>query len=621
MYADGPENTSSSTTSDEAFAKVYNDLKTYPFLADVAFEFDISYQTVRNKAAILRGRKRRGEDVPVLISRVGVRSPTEKKDAVDPMIHANKRAELLRDDLHRLLTSSRYPVTNVDAVMVEGTLVNRYSRASGTPESTEGVPRTWLTEKLKVENVADPRDRKFVFTGAQNDSPVDPDFWANLQAYAAFLDADIVIGPGTYETQWWAENNPAVRAYAPEIREFLCFGQMELGDEFVFAGEMNMLPTANRPISDLANYSQGKWTVFPHAKRQLKSIASLDPHKQAHQLMTTGLVTRPKIIPRKAGIKSLAYHTLGAVIVEFDQDGDLFCRQITAGPNGAFYDLEFYVANGVVDLHDGVDLIVGADFHLRKLHKENAKALLHRSTGMIAVLQAKELAVHDIFDNETRNHHHVHDNAHSYEMAIRGRESVFDEVSDVTDFLAEASRQVKVRVIEANHDIALERYVREGRYRNDGINVRFGLQLEDAYLAARERQAEQLDSDQKVDSFSLLEYAVRMIGERNSLDLSNVAWVHDGYSYVLNGIEIGNHGFRGANGARGTVAGFAALGRKMTIGDKHTPEILDDVFCVGAMNLRQGYNKGPSGWAVTQGIHYPDGNRTLVTFQNSKWRA
>jgi hypothetical protein len=621
MYEDGSGKTSSSHASDLRFAEVYNDLATYPFLADVAYELDISYQTVRNKAAVLRGRKRHGEDVPDLISRVGVKAPGKEKEFVDPIVHANARADHLREQLHDLLTSSRYPVTNPEAVMVEGTLNDRYNRTSGSREKTEGVPRTWLTDKLRGEGVEDPRGRKFLFTGAQNDCPVDPDFWLNLQAYAEYLDADIVIGPGTYETQWWAENNPAVRSYAPEIQEFLCFGQMEIGNEFVFAGEMNMLPTANRPVSDLANYSAGKWTVFPHAKRQLQSIASLDPHKQAHQIMTTGLVTRPKIIPRKAGIKSLAYHTIGATIVEFDQDGDLFCRQITAGPNGAFYDLEYFVSDGVVDLHDGVDLIVAADWHLRKFHKENSKAVLHRSTGMIAVLQAKELAVHDIFDNETRNHHHVHDNAHSYEMAIRGRESVFSEISDVAEFLAEVSQAVKVTVVEANHDIALERYVREGRYRNDGINIRLGLQLEDAYLEARERQANQLDSGEPVDSFSLLEYAVRTIGDRADLDLGNVNWVHDGYSYTVNGVEVGNHGFRGANGARGTMAGFAALGRKMTIGDKHTPGILDDVFCVGAMNLRHGYNKGPSGWAVTQGVHYPDGNRTLVTFQNSKWRG
>jgi hypothetical protein len=617
MTAHGPES-SSRTDADEAFARIYNDTDRFPNLTDVALELGISYQTVRNKSSILKGRAKRGEDVPVLISRVVVAT---QKDKPDPRQHANRRADILREEINELLTGSRYPVTNPNAVVIDSTISTRYDRLTGEREETEGVPRTWLTDTLRVERVADPRGRRFLFTGAQNDATVDPDFWRNLTAYADFLDADIVVGPGTYETQWWSENNPAVRAYDQTIAEFLCFGQMEIGDDFVFSGEMNMLPTANRPISDLTTYSKGKWTVFPHAKLQLKSVPSVDPAKQAHQVMTTGMVTRPKIIPRKAGIKALSYHTLGATIVEFDQDGDLFCRQITAGENGTFYDLEYVVSNGVVDLHDGVDLVVMGDLHTAKLQPANADATFRASTALTRVLGAKRAIAHDIFDNETRNHHHVHDNAYSYEMAVRGRESVFAEIEAVAVLLEELADQLDVTVVESNHDIALERYVKEGRYRNDGINIRLGLQLEDAYLAWREETGLAIDAGAPVESFSLLEYAVDMIADRKGLDLSNVSWVHDGYSFQVNGVELGNHGFRGANGARGTVAGFAALGRKMTIADKHAPEICDNVFVAGCMNLRQGYNKGPSGWAIAHVVQYPDGNRTLITLQNAKWRA
>jgi hypothetical protein len=171
-------------------------------------------------------------------------------------------------------------------------------------------------------------------------------------------------------------------------------------------------------------------------------------------------------------------------------------------------------------------------------------------------------------------------------------------------------------VAEGNHDLALEKYVREGRYRNDGGNVRFGLQLEDAYLAYVEARSIALDNDSQVPRFSLLEHAIRQkfpsLGDR-------VEWCHDGYSRLIDGIEVGNHGFRGANGAKGTVAGFARVGRKMSIGDKHTPEIMDGVYVSGAMQLKMGYNKGASGWAVTHTVQYPDGKRALITLQNGKY--
>jgi hypothetical protein len=604
---------------EDRFVAAYNDKETYPNLTDVAVALGLSYQTVRNRSSVLRARKRAGEDVPALINRV---IQATEKDPEAPKNHANARADLLRYEIDKLLTSSRYPVTNPEAVVVDPYITTKYDRRAGKKQNVEGTPRTWLTDTLLAEGVEDPRGRVFIFTGAQNDAEVDLPFWENLQAYATFREADIIVGPGTYETQWWSENNAAVRSYAEEIEEYLCFGQMKIGENFVFCGEMNMLPTANRPISDLTTYTQGRWGVFPHSKIQLKSVPSLDPARQAHQVMTTGLVTKPKIIPRKAGIKSIFHHQLAAVLVEFDHDGDLFCRHLVADKDGSFSDLEFFVKDGEVSVDDEqVELVVMFDMHTDKEDCKNTDALFRAKDSVFKTLKVRRAIAHDIFDNYRRNHHNVHDNAHSYEVAVRGRESVFEEVRGVVNILKELQASVAVTVVESNHDIALERYVKEGRYRNDGINIRLGLQLEDAYLAWREEVAECLDANRPAPSFSLLEYAVNMAADKDGVDLTDVEWVHDGYSYVINGVECGNHGFRGANGARGTVSGFAALGRKMNIGDKHSPEIMDGVYVSGVVNLRQGYNKGPSGWAVTCTFQYNNGKRTLVTFQNGKWRA
>jgi hypothetical protein len=601
------------------FVEAYNDRETYPNLTDVAVALGLSYQTVRNRSSVLRARLRAGEDVPVLISRV---VEAKAKDPEAPKNHANARADMLRYEIDKLLTSSRYPVTNPEAVVIDATVTSKYDRLSGTKKNVEGTPRTWLTDTLMAEAVEDPRGRVFILSGAQNDAEVHEGFWENLKAYAHFRDADIIIGPGTYETQWWSENNSVVRKYAEEIEEYLCFGQMKIGENFVFCAEMNMLPTANRPISDLTTYTQGRWGVFPHSKIQLKSVPSTDPARQAHQVMTTGLVTKPKIIPRKAGIKSIFHHQLAAVILEFDHDGDLFCRHLVADKDGSFCDLEFFVKDGEVEIDDEqVELLVMADFHTDKESASSFNATFRAPNSITRSLKIRRAIAHDIFDNYRRNHHHVHDNSYSYEVAYRGRESVLEEVRGVARILQELQETVAITVVESNHDIALERYIREGRYRNDGINIRLGLQLEDAYLEYRERAADAIDAGRPSESFSLLEYAVNMVADKDGINVSDVEWVHDGYSYVVNGVECGNHGFRGANGARGTVAGFAQLGRKMNIGDKHSPEICDGVYVSGVMNLRQGYNKGPSGWAVTHTIQYNNGKRTLVTMQNGKWRA
>jgi hypothetical protein len=612
----------------ERFVEVYNDIEKYPTLTDVAVNLGVSYQTVRNYSCILRAKKRAGQEVPELISRVVTAKKADNDNLASARDHAVARADKLREEVRGLIQGSRYPVVNPEAIVVESYLRSVYDRINQIHVEKEGTPRTWINDTLRVEGVEDPRGRRFIFTGAQNDAEIHEGFWENLQAYAAYLDADIVVGPWTYETQWWSENNPTSRVYANALSEYMCFGQMAIGPNFIFAGEMNTLPTASRPISDLVTYSRGKWAVFPHAKIQLKSVPSTDPARQAHQVMTTGAVTRPKVIPRKAGVKSVFHHVIGATVVTFDQDGDFFCRQLNADEtDGSFYDLDLLVKDGKVTGGHRVKAIAFGDIHRAKLGPVSTLATFGvdirtgkkvKNDSIIDVLNPEETFYHDLFDNMARSHWTEHDNAYNYEIATRKRESVFGEIEQAADFLIQTARPgTRQFVVDSNHDLALERYVREGRYRCDGENIRFGLKLEDAYLGYREKVAHCLENYEATPTFSLLEYAVKLLKG----SAVTAEWVHDGRSHLVDGVEYGNHGFRGANGARGSVPNFANMGRKITIGHIHSPEIMDGVYCVGVMELQHGYNKGPSSWATTHCIQYANGKRCLVTLQNGKWRA
>jgi hypothetical protein len=537
------------------------------------------------------------------------------------------RARHLRAEIVTLVTSSDYPVNNTSAIVVDTTMKRRFNKRTGEYERKASTPRTWLSETLTVEPVLNAAGRRFIFTAAQNDGQLHEAFWQNLQAFALHVGAEIVVGPLTYETSWWSETNTAARDYPVELHPHLCFGQLAVGDDFVFAGEMNTIVTASQPVSDLMTYSRNRWAVFPHAKRQLKSVPSTDPNEQAHQVMTTGMVTKPKIIPRKAGIKSLFHQVIGAVLVEFDERSRVFCRQLTANEDGSFYDLDRRVAGGVVTTGHRAAALVAGDVHLRKLDPLNSLATFGFAPGhtvrnkgsLLDTLNPHHVVLHDIFDNETRNHHHLGDSAYSYELAIRGRDSVSEEIGDVGDFLLSLhSPDRKTIVVESNHDIGLERWVREGRYRNDGANTMLGLRLETAYMRHREAVAQALDLALPTPRFSLLQHALltTYIGSAEEVE-----WAYDGTSRLLDGIEIGHHGFRGTNGSKGTVQGFMRTGRKMTIADKHSPEIAEGCYVAGCMNLHQGYNKGPSSWAVAHVVHYPDGQRAIITLQDGRFRA
>lgn len=539
--------------------------------------------------------------------------------------HASARAAALSSAVIDLVTRSRYPVVNPESIIVAPHSTQRYDRKSGEYVSADSTPRTWLTETLRVEGVRDAANRKFILTGAQNDAPLHKGFWENLQAYAEFLGAEIVVGPFTYTTSWWDESNPSSRTYAKEVADHLCFGQMLIGEEFAFCGEMNIIPTASQPISDLLTYPKNRSAAFPHAKRQLKSVPSTDPSQPAHQVMTTGSVTRPKIVPRKAGVKAIFNHVIGAVIVEFDEIGVPFPRQITAAKDGSFYDLDRRVENGLVTNGHRVRAIVCGDIHRRKIDPINALATfgfdpdkpdVRTSDDMISVLKPEYVVVHDVFDHEARNHHNAGDPGHGYEMHIRGRDSILGEIVQAGEFLEQiASVDHEVVVVESNHDLGLDRYIREGRYRFDPPNIRLGLTLETMMLEHRAAVAQALDSRQPPPKFSLLQSAMSLA----RVNLDGISWAYDGQSRLIDGIEIGHHGFRGTNGAKGTVQGFARTGRQLSIADKHCAEINEGVYVAGVLQLQMGYNRGPSGWTVSNILHYPDGHRAIVTIRNGKW--
>jgi hypothetical protein len=616
---------------EEHFAALYNDVEKYPTLQDIAEALGRSRKTVKNIAGVMRGRKIAGEDIPDLISRAALigRAAVDKalKEKIAPGVHADNRARNLSAAVRGMLSATGYPITNPEAVVVDSHVSVKYDRVSGYTIESEGAPRTWLSDTLRVAPVLDSRNKTFIFSGAQNDTPVDPAFWNNLNAYANSIDAQIVIGPWTYETNWWSENNPASRRYDAAIWQNLCFGQMRIGESFAFCGEMNTLPTATRPVSDLTSYARGSWMVVPHATVQLVSVPAINPRDQAFQVMSTGSVTRPRVIPRKSGVKSIDRHRLGAVIVEFDETGAIFCRQLLANPTGGFQDLDVRVEHGVVTTGNRVRAVTAADIHSAKLQRRNSIATFgydpktgaKTNISLIDLLRPEYLMLHDIHDQESRNHHNEDDVSADFEMAHRGRESVQEEIQRAVDFIAGIKRDdMQVIVVDSNHDIALERYVREGRYRMDGQNFRFGLTMDAAYHDARAQQVNAVDNELPVPKFSLLEWAMRHVDEKA---MRGVDWVYDGGSLLIDGVQVGWHGFRGVNGAKGTVAGYARLGHPISIGDKHSPSIMDEVYGAGVMQLEHGYNKGPSGWAVSHVVQYDHGLRALITLQNGKCRA
>ena len=95
-------------------------------------------------------------------------------------------------------------------------------------------------------------------------------------------------------------------------------------------------------------------------------------------------------------------------------------------------------------------------------------------------------------------------------------------------------------------------------------------------------------------------------------------------SFTVKDVECGMHGHLGSNGTMGTPSVLSRIGTKATTGHTHVAGIYHGVFVAGTstkLTKDWSYTTGPSAWSWSHVILYKNGQRTIVTIKDGKWRA
>lgn len=464
--------------------------------------------------------------------------------------------------------------------------------------------------------------RRWILSAAQDQTPVHEAFLANLRAYGDELGAELLVSGFSYNKSLFEDHAKARQIYDDALADVLTFDRHDLGP-VVFCGDVNTLPTMKRPLTGLTTFTRGRTGIFPHAKVALRTVPVLEGRAMA-QVMTTGAVTVPNYIAKRAGQLAEFHHVLGATLVEVDPAGRWFCRQLNASDDGSFYDLDAYVSGGRVTYGHRVEAITHGDIHRRQLDPVIARAVwgLNIATGaaagdgLVDALRPHYQFYHDLCDFNARNHYRRGDALHHVKLAMAGLDRVEDEIVECARFLRQTQRDFAVScIVESNHDTALARWLREADWRTDPVNARYCLELNLAAVRAVERGE---------DDFNPFYHALALADPHG---LAGMVFVPETTSFAIcqhigGGIECGQHGHRGTNGARGSARNLSTVGSKMNVGHYHEPQIVDGIFAAGIFGkLDQGYNVGPSSWAQACIVTYSNGKRSIVTLQDGLWRA
>lgn len=456
--------------------------------------------------------------------------------------------------------------------------------------------------------------KKFVFTSAQNNTYVHSNFLKSLEGYCTHNNAELIIGTFHYNKKGFQNGKSEESWFDPSIRKYILDESREIAKGLLWCGELNILPSAVNPLSGLHNYTNRDSGIVPHAKLQLESLPT-PLYDDCRMMYTTGTVTQRNYVEMKAGQKAKHHHSFSALVVEVDEQGVWFVRQLCAEKTtGCFFDLEYYYTPDGIGM-DGDPCVVEAinfgDIHAAKLDPVVAEVSWGKGAySMMESLQPHHLFLHDIFDMQSKNHHNIKDPYFLYKMHIQGTESVKEEVVLTASVIESMNnRGAKVVIVESNHDLALEKYLKEQDYRNDPVNAIFFLEMQlQNYYA--------MEGGKKLRTFKT---ACNMVNS----ELEGVLFLETDESFKICGdIECGSHSHLGNNGGRGSVLAYQKTGIRCNIGHSHSATIKDGVYQAGVSGrLQMGYNKGNSSWSNSHIVTYSNGKRTVVTIKDGKWRG
>lgn len=482
-----------------------------------------------------------------------------------------------------------------------------------------------LQAKARKETIPTTGVKRYILTSAQNNTFIHTDFWRNLQAMAQHYGAQVLVGTFSYNQNNFgklAVKKDTKKPYEnslwfdTELTPYISDEKVELAPGLIWCGNMNILPTEDNPISGLETYGGSDSIIFPHTKIEMRSIATM-PDMPVKMIYTTGTVTQMNYLQKKLGIKAEHHHRYAFLLVEVDTKGNWWVRQVAARKNGkTIQDLNVLVENGEVKSTEApVAAITWGDLHSTNVQPE----VLEASMNMLDTLRPKYQILHDVLEGISISRHQIkHKDPHTaMHRWLRGLHRVSEELRQSREVLEKYLRPwCETIAPNANHDAAwLYNWLAKYDYRLDPANAELFLRMQN-FVYSQLRETGCLPKN-----INLMRYAFE---EEAELKPGTVKFLLPDESFTVNEVELGCHGHLGPNGAFGSPSNLAKIGKKATTAHTHAAGIFHGLYVAGTsskLTKDWDYTLGPSSWSWSHVLQYDNGQRTIVTMKQGKWRA
>ncbi|MCB0802849.1 MAG: hypothetical protein KDB74_07105 [Flavobacteriales bacterium] len=451
--------------------------------------------------------------------------------------------------------------------------------------------------------------KRFVITtaicGIDN---LDINFYNSIKTYCEHNNAKLLVIPVQDPANRFVKSNWNLDKRLQD--DLLVFDDLRLNSN-VSIRAIKLSAKQIDPVTGLDRLGQSKGSfIFGSPKQRMRPV-SVGEEKMPHVFMSTGSISvntsyeSDYYFSKRTEYLAKHDHIVGAIIVEIEDDDIFHYRTIKANHKGEFIDLAVKYTPTKREFI-GVQGFVLGDWHSGETDKTAANAWKE----VAQETKPNILVVHDFFNGKFNNHHDAENTIVRAKLALQNKISLQREIECCIRDLNKLSTLAKtVYIVRSNHDEVIERYIREGRYLDDPINLDLASKL----------------ISPMIHNHMCLQYLVEnlhtLCSTKYKLTAKNIKWLRRDESLKISGIECGAHGDVSKNNAKGSIKNIELGYGPCVVGHSHTPEILREVYRVGTSSiLRPDYVRGPSTWMHTSCLIYKDGSRQLINSINGSWK-
>jgi hypothetical protein len=484
-----------------------------------------------------------------------------------------------------------------------------------------------LAEASKVwevhANAAPKGTVRFLFTAAQNGTPVQKPVWDAILGMKDHLGAHLSVIQLRYKnpTSKWSRSQEDRESWDPDVMPYALNQRMDINKNLVCTGQVKIVPTASDPLSGFEAFTAGASTIVGHTKYQVKTVP-VPGADMAKVMTTTGACTMANYTNSRAGATGEFHHCFGVLIVELDKHGIFYMRHVNFTDDGVGIDVDqLYTSKGYRGIAPRAEAAIYGDSHVRFVDPQVDKGTFGKG-GLQSALRPKRQYFHDVCDGYAVNHHHFGNPFNEAAKARSGYDDVEAEVREAVNYVAQrTSLETASYIVPDNHsDGFLHTWILKSDWKKLPVIQR------DFYL----QTATEMNRSAKIGKGGT-EYTnpwpfwvnrvLNEVWDRTKIHVTCLTGNGEEGSRVL-GIQMDLHGDRGPNGARGSRKNLRRIGRKTIIGHSHSPGVDEGCMQVGTssrLHLEYNHNQ-PSGWLHTHGALHANGKRQLITLIGGKFR-